>query len=124
MIKNIFIPLGLPPVFLSSVAHAEHVPEILVDGPQGVHRVPAHEEGEEVVRVTCTIILMKVIEVVRVTLVNTLGDNIPFRCAVEKSGFQLGKTVQILFPIFQFVPLLTKLFSCLSSIYIAEGKNI
>ena len=40
------------------MAHAEHVPEILVDGPQGVHRVPAHKEGEEVVRVTFTIIIV------------------------------------------------------------------
>ena len=106
------------------MAHAEHVPEVLVDGPQGVHRVPAHEEGEEVVRVTFIIIIVIEEELVTVTPVQTLGDNIPFRCAVEKSGFQLGKTVQILLPIFQFVPLLTKLFSCLSSIYIAEGKNL
>ena len=90
----------MPPVFLSSVAHAEHVPEILVDGPQGVHRVPAHEEGEEVVRVTFIIIIVVEEEVVPVTPVHTLRNNIPFRCAVEKSGFQLGKTVQILLAIF------------------------
>ena len=41
------------------MAHAEHVPEILVDGPQGVHRVPAHEEGEEVIRVTFIIIIVE-----------------------------------------------------------------
>ena len=41
------------------MAHAEHVPEVLVDGPQGVHRVPAHEEGEELVRVTFIMIIVK-----------------------------------------------------------------